>query len=90
MRILQGEELAKRTFNPKLGIQGGLSVIGTTGIVEPMSNGALVDTIRLELHMRAEEDQRAALLKEAGILRESMEALGRRIENVLLRKVPDG
>jgi len=44
-----GEALAKRTFNPRLGVEGGLSVIGTTGIVEPMSNQAMAETVRLEL-----------------------------------------
>ena len=60
--IPEGVALAKRTFNPRLGIEGGISVIGTTGIVEPMSNAALVDTIQLELSVRAAAGDKAALL----------------------------
>ena len=48
-----GEKLANRTFNPRIGIVGGISVIGTTGIVEPMSNQALVDTTRVEIRQLA-------------------------------------
>ncbi|MDR3355946.1 MAG: cobalt-precorrin-5B (C(1))-methyltransferase CbiD [Spirochaetaceae bacterium] len=47
--IQDGERLAERTFNGRLGIKGGLSILGTTGIVEPASEAAFCDTIRAEL-----------------------------------------
>ena len=53
--VPEGAELAGKTYNPRMGIEGGISIIGTSGIVEPMSSSALIDTIRAEENMRKAE-----------------------------------
>lgn len=58
----EGESLAARTFNPKLGITGGISVLGTTGIVEPMSDRAVVETIRAQMSVLKAAGDRFAVM----------------------------
>ncbi len=57
-----GEELARKTYNPRMGIEGGISIIGTSGIVEPMSSAALVETIRMEERVRKAQGLKNLLL----------------------------
>ncbi len=58
IRIPEGRHLAEQTFNPRLGIVDGISVLGTTGIVKPMSEEALLETIRAEISVKAAEGSR--------------------------------
>lgn len=75
--VPNGEETALKTYNPRMGIEGGISIIGTSGIVEPMSNSALIDTIRLEEKMRSAEGHKSLLL-----------TLGNYSENFIQKSMP--
>lgn len=57
--VPEGQKLAESTFNPRLGILGGISILGTSGVVEPMSAQALKDTIAVELRQKKALGQKA-------------------------------
>ena len=60
--VPEGRGIAQKTFNPQLGIEGGISILGTSGIVEPMSVQALVDTTALALRQAAAQGARHVIL----------------------------
>ncbi len=60
--VPDGAALAKKTFNPMLGVEGGISILGTSGIVEPMSEQAVVDTIETELRQKRAEGAERIIL----------------------------
>ena len=62
--VPEGEEIAKHTFNPVIGIEGGISIIGTSGIVDPMSEQALIDTI--EVNMKQARESSSDLILTPG------------------------
>lgn len=60
--VPDGEIIGQKTFNPHMGVEGGISILGTTGIVEPMSNEAILRTIELDIKQKKSENMQTAIL----------------------------
>ncbi|ERM90784.1 cobalt-precorrin-6A synthase [Caldanaerobacter subterraneus subsp. yonseiensis KB-1] len=71
-----GEEVAKRTFNPRLGIVGGISILGTSGIVEPMSDEALKASLEMELSVLAAEGHRKVVFSPGNYGKDYAKTMG--------------
>ena len=79
-----GAEIAKKTMNKRLGIVGGLSILGTTGIVEPMSERAIVETIKAEIDVQTAFEKKSLLITPGNYGRDFAEKeLGLDIEDAI-------
>jgi cobalt-precorrin-5B (C1)-methyltransferase len=64
--VVGGEEIAKRTFNPRLGIEGGISIIGVSGIVKPFSEEAFINSIRKYMQVAKASGSQRVVINSGG------------------------
>ncbi len=72
----KGIEVAKKTFNSQLGIQGGISILGTTGIIEPMSEEAFKDSLAIEISVKRAEGIKKLILSPGNYGRDFSKSIG--------------
>lgn len=68
-----GEELAKKTLNESVGVKGGLSILGTSGIVRPMSEDAMKESLSLSMRVRVLEGRKALVFIPGGEAKRAVE-----------------